>query len=357
MNRLWVRLSIIMSGFLISVFIIQYISIKLDQYGIAPQEGTFKDPTGTYMTTPTKETVANRLVEFMAFSIIVGIVGGILISRLISAPINNLANTAEKIGMGDLSARATIRGSTETKQLAATFNKMVDDVQKEQILRKNMMADVSHELRIPLTILSGNLRAVLDHVYTLDEVEVANLYGQTCHLIRLVNDLRELALAESNNLRLEKSPSDMSLIVAETLQAIDPLIQEKAIVIKNEIYNIREFEFDPGRIKQVWFNLISNALTHTPPGGEITFSSKSEPDCVRFSIQDTGEGIEANQLKEIFNRFYRADESRSRETGGTGLGLAIVKAFVEMHGGQVAAKSEGKNMGCTFEFTLPINHK
>ncbi len=353
MNRLWVKLSFAISGFLVFVFIVQFISIKLDQLGIAPQEGTFKDPTGTYMTTPTKEMVSTRLIEFMAFSVAVGIVGGVLIGRLVSAPIDNLAKTAKKIGEGDLKARAKVQGSSETRQLAISFNQMVDEVQKEQILRKNLMADVSHELRIPLTILSGNLRAVLDHVYELDEVEVANLYGQTHHLIRLVNDMRELALAESNNLRLEKMPSDMNNLIAETLQALDPLIQEKNLNIKNHITAVPTLEFDPGRIKQIWFNLLTNAINHTPPAGIITLDAVNEPDRLLFTITDTGDGLEKQHLKEVFNRFYRSDESRSRETGGTGLGLAIVKAFVELHGGTVLVFSEGKGKGCTFGFSLP----
>jgi signal transduction histidine kinase len=351
MNRLWVRLSIGISGFLILVFVIQFISIRLDQAGI-PQEPAGESTNAT-ASSSTKDEIANRLIKFMAFSLIEGIAGGILISRLVSAPINDLAKTAQKIGKGDLSARAPIRGSSETIQLATTFNTMMDDLQQQEIHRKNLMADVSHELRIPLSILSGNLRAVMDHVYTLDEIEVANLYGQTRHLIRLVNDLRELALAESSKLPLEKSLCKMDLIVGETIQALDPLIQEKHIKFNVLLDSVPELEFDPGRIKQVWFNLITNALAHTPPDGEITLSASLEPDFVRFSLQDTGDGLEADKLKEVFNRFYRADESRSRETGGTGLGLAIVKAFVELHGGQVFAQSDGKNKGCTFGFTLP----
>lgn len=354
MNRLWVRLSLMISGFLIFVFFLQFISIKLDQMGF-PSETTGQNESSEVIETNlTKDEISNRLVEFMMISLVVGISGGIIISRLISVPINSLAKAAEEIGKGDLSARATIRGSSETIQLAKTFNHMADELQREEMLRKNLMADVSHELRTPLSVLSGNLRAVLDHVYPLDEVEVANLYSQTRHLIRLVNDLRELALAESNQLSLEKEFGDMSLIISETLQALDPLIQEKKIKIINLGNSIPQLEFDPGRIKQVWFNLIANSLAHTPTFGEISLAVKIEPDYIRFSIQDSGDGLEADQLKEVFNRFYRADESRSRETGGTGLGLAIVKAFVELHEGQVFAQSDGKNKGCTFEFTLPV---
>ncbi len=354
MNRLWVRISLMIGGFLMLVFLIQFLTIKLDQWGITadkPVQGGFINDE---KTTLTDDLVIDRLIGFMVLSLVVGISGGVLIGRYVSAPISNLAKTAEIIGKGDLSVRASIRGSSETRQLATTFNDMVDELQRDEMLRRNLMADVSHELCIPLTILSGNLRAVMDHVYPLNEIEVANLYIQTRHLIRLVNDLRELALAESNKLPMEKTLSNMNTITGETLQALDPLIQEKSIVINDELNSIPELVFDPGRIKQVWFNLITNALAHTPPHGEITLTAKVEQDFVKFSVQDTGDGLEADQLKEVFNRFYRGDESRSRETGGTGLGLAIVKAFVEMHNGQVFAQSAGANKGCTFGFTLPI---
>ena len=352
MNRLWVRISLMIGAFLMFVFFIQFLTIKLDQWGITaekPTSGGFINDEGTKLK---DDLVIDRLIGFMSLSIFVGFAGGVVIGRYVSAPIDNLARTAEKIAKGDRSARAVIRGSSEIKQLASTFNHMVDELQQAEELRKTMMADVSHELRIPLTILSGNLRAVMDKVYPLDEVEVANLYIQTHHLIRLVNDLRELSLAESNKLPMEKSACNMLSIISETLQALDPLIVEKNIQIKYKMDSIPELIIDPIRIKQVWFNLITNALSHTPSNGSLTFTASVEPGFIKFSLKDTGEGMEADKLREVFNRFYRADESRSRETGGTGLGLAIVKALIEMHGGQVFAESAGKGKGCTFSFTL-----
>ena len=230
---------------------------------------------------------------------------------------------------------------------------MAADLQHAETLRTNLMADVSHELRTPLTVLEGNLRAALDKVVPLDEAEVANLYGQTRHLIRLVNDLRELSLAESGQLPLEKMPTDLKSLVAETTQALEPLAVERGVTLADEVPQLSEVTVDPFRIQQVLFNLLSNALRHTPEGGKVIVTGEAVNREVVLSVQDNGEGLEPGQLTAVFDRFYRGDKSRSRETGGTGLGLAIVKAIVESHGGQVKAYSEGKGKGSEFTIILP----
>ena len=297
--------------------------------------------------------IARRLVNFMILSIAVGLGAGIVIARIVSAPINDLALAAHRVGQGELGVRVKPHGSREMVELADTFNKMAADLQHAEVLRNNLMADVSHELRTPLTVLEGNLRAALDHVYALDEAEIANLYGQTRHLIRLVSDLRELALAENHQLPLERQPTDLNALVADTLQAIEPLAAEKGVRLANQTAPLPELTVDPIRIRQVLFNLLSNALRHTPAGGEISVSGTREGSEVYLAVRDTGEGMEPDQLAAVFDRFYRADRSRSRDTGGTGLGLAIVKAIVEAHGGRVEAHSDGRGQGSTFTVVLP----
>ena len=240
-------------------------------------------------------------------------------------------------------------------ELAGSFNGMAADLERAETMRNNLMADVSHELRTPLTVLEGNLRAALDHVYTLDESEIANLYGQTRHLIRLVNDLRELSLAENHQLPLEKQWTDLNTLVAETLQAIEPLAAEKGVRLENDAAQLPELTVDSIRIRQVLFNLLANALRYTQAGGQVTVSATATASEVLLVVQDTGEGLDPEQLAAVFDRFYRGDKSRSRETGGTGLGLAIVKAIIEAHGGQVTAQSAGQGQGCAFVVTLPLN--
>jgi signal transduction histidine kinase len=346
MKRLWVRLSLMISGVLFFMFFMQFLSITLERTGMK------EDSDGPPDAPPAE--IQQRLIGFMAFSVVVGLGGGIIIGRVVSAPITELVKAADKIGKGDLNTRVLPHGSQEMIDLADRFNKMAEDLQHAETLKNNLMADVAHELRTPLTVLEGNLRAVLDKVYSLDEAEIANLYGQTRHLTRLVNDLRELALAESKQLHLEKYPTDLNSLLAETIQALDPLAAEKGVRLVYQPVQLPELSVDPTRIRQALFNLLSNALRHTPSGGEILVAGNQAKGEVVLSVKDSGEGLLPDQLAAVFDRFYRADKSRSRETGGTGLGLAIVKAIVESHGGWVQVSSDGLGKGSQFSIHLPM---
>jgi signal transduction histidine kinase len=345
MNRLWVRLSLMISGVLFLMFFLQFLNISLEQAGHKP------DLDGPPEAPPAE--IQSRLFGFMLFSVVVGTAGGIVIGRVTSAPITRIAKAAHQLGQGELEVRVPPGGSQEIRELAESFNKMASALQQAEELRTNLMADVSHELRTPLTVLEGSLRAALDRVVPLDEAEIANLYNQTRHLTRLVNDLRELSLAESGQLPLEMGPVNLKSLVAETLQALEPLAVEKNVSLADEVPSLPDVSADPFRLRQVLFNLLTNALRHTPEGGKIIVNGETSPGEVVLSIRDNGEGLEAEQLSVVFDRFYRADKSRSRETGGTGLGLAIVKAIVEAHGGHVAVKSAGKGQGCEFVVRLP----
>ncbi len=329
------------SGVLFLVFFLQFAEIMLSE-----------KPEPQYRQLPISK-VEVRLLHFMGLSLVVGLAGGFAIGRVVSAPVTELARAAQQVGSGQLDVRVPVQGSRELQALAATFNKMAAALQQAETARNNLMADVSHELRTPLTVLEGNLRAALDRVQTLDEAGIANLYAQTRHLIRLVNDLRELSLAETGQLALEKTPADLHLLVQETVQALEPLAVEKNVQLLAEMSAPSSAHLDPLRIRQVFFNLLSNALRHTPPGGRIRVLGSHSADGITLIFEDTGEGLTAEQLASVFNRFYRVDKSRSRETGGTGLGLAIVKAIVEAHGGSITAFSAGKGQGSRFTIVLP----
>ena len=342
MNRLWVRLAITISGVLFFVFFLQFLSITFDNH--EPQQSPI-------LETPAE--IQNRLYNFMFFSLGIGTIAGIVISRIVITPIDKLSQAAKRLGKGELDARVPEKGTKEIIELAQAFNKMAEDLQRSQIARRNLVADVSHELRTPLTVLEGNLRAVLDHVYTLDETEVANLYEQTRHLTRLVNDLREISLAEAGQMTLERTSIDFNLLITDTLQALEPLSAEKQIQMEYESTSPLEGSVDGIRIRQVLFNLIGNAIRHTPQNGKIIVQAKQDRTGIHVRIQDSGDGLTQEELASVFDRFYRADKSRSRETGGTGLGLSIAKAIVESHGGMIHAESKGFGKGCTFLFTIP----
>ncbi len=343
MNRLWVRLSLMITAVLFLMFFLQFLNITLEQAG---QKSDLDDP-------PPAE-IQRRLLSFMLFSVAVGTASGIVIGRITSAPISRIAKAAYRLGKGDLDVRVPVSGSQEIRELGETFNKMAAELQRTEQLRTNLMADVSHELRTPLTVLEGNLRAALDQVVPLDEAEIANLYSQTRHLTRLVNDLRELSLADSGNLPLEKIPVDLKTLVTEAFQALEPLAAEKGVTLANEVPTLPEIMLDPFRFRQVLLNLLTNSLRYTPKGGIIKISGHTNKGKVSLSVKDTGEGLGAEQLVTVFDRFYRGERSRSRETGGSGLGLAIVKGIVTAHDGQVEARSAGKGQGCEFVLCLPI---
>ncbi len=303
---------------------------------------------------PTAATALVRLGSVVVFVTLIGTAVGVLVSGSVTAPITQLAAAAQRIGAGELRTRVTAGGSRELEQLAHAFNTMAGDLQRAEELHANLMADVSHELRTPLTALEGNLRAALDRVYALNEAEIANLYSQTRHLIRLVNDLRELALAEAHQLPLDKQPVDLAELVDETLRVFAPLADEQGVRLARQLEELPPIQADARRMRQVLHNLLGNALRHTPPDGVVTVVGRREGETISLAVHDTGAGLQPDQLALVFDRFYRGDRSRSRDTGGTGLGLAIVKAIVEAHDGRVTAHSTGVNQGTTFALSLPL---
>ena len=278
---------------------------------------------------------------------------GLGLSRGLTAPLAHLTAAARRIAGGDLSQRVPEMGSTEVAALGQAFNQMATDLEKAEELRRNLMADVSHELRTPLSVIQGNLRAILDEVYPLEQAEIATLYDETRLLSRLVDDLRELALAEAGQLRLERGPVAPTDVVNRATETARAQAAARGIVLQTDLpENLPLVNVDPQRIEQVLGNLLSNALAHTPSGGEIVVTARARASEVEVSVRDTGEGIPAEHLPYIFERFYRADRSRSRATGGTGLGLAIARQLVEAHGGRIEVESE-VGRGTQFTFTLP----
>jgi signal transduction histidine kinase len=236
---------------------------------------------------------------------------------------------------------------------------MATDLEQAETLRRNLVADVAHELRTPLSVLQGNLRAILDDVYPLDKSEVARLYDQTRLLGRLVKDLHELAQAEAGQLQLNQQPIDLGKLIGDTVATFTPVAEAEDVILSIQIPDdLPPVRADSARIAQVLHNLLANALRHTPAGETISLRAgfeTGEHSQVWLAVQDTGEGIPSEHLPHVFDRFYRADPARSRSAGGAGLGLAIVRAIVESHGGQVSAASDGKlGRGSTFTVRLPV---
>jgi signal transduction histidine kinase len=276
------------------------------------------------------------------------------LSRRILAPVRALTTTAHKLGKGDFTQRVAIKDKGELGELADTFNSMANDLERTESLRRNMVADIAHELRTPLSNVSGYLEAIRDDVVKPDIATISSLSEEVDLLSRLVNDLQELTLADAGELRLIRQTEDIAHLVRQSVTAVQTRVAEKGLVIQTEIQDALPAVFiDYQRISQVLRNYLANAIIHTPFGGRISVSATSTGPEIEIAVADTGEGIPAQDLPNMFERFYRVDKSRTRARGGSGLGLTIAKRLVEAHGGKVGVESkEGK--GSRFSFTLPI---
>jgi two-component system, OmpR family, sensor kinase len=281
-----------------------------------------------------------------------GIVIGVVVSRTVSRPLSHLAQAARAFAAHNWDQRVKVGGTEEVAEVSFAFNDMADSLQQAETLRRNLMADVAHELRSPLTVLQGNLRAMLDGVYPLERSEIATLYDETRLLNRLVDDLRELALAEAGQLKLNPHPIDLAAIIGSTVSNFMPIAEERKLTLEAKLDQALEIHADPDRVAQVLRNLIANALWHTPPQGKITVEAQVLDQMVRVAVTDSGEGIAPEDAAHVFDRFYRTDRSRSRHNGGSGLGLAIAKSLVEAMGGQIGVESK-LGTGSRFWFTLP----
>jgi signal transduction histidine kinase len=277
----------------------------------------------------------------------------LFLSGRIVRPVEELTEAAQRMEKGDLSVRVAVESDDEIGRLAHAFNAMAGGLEQQEQLRRNMVGDVAHELRTPLTNLRGYLEAARDGLLVPDAAYVDSLYEETMLLNRLVADLQDLAQAEAGQVALARRPVAPAGIVEQAVAALRPQADEKSLALGADLPpDLPQVVVDPERIGQVLRNLLSNAVAHTPRGGRINVSATAGDGVVSVAVSDTGEGIPAEHLPYVFDRFYRADKSRARQTGGAGLGLAIVKQLVVAHGGTVSVASE-PGQGSTFTFTLP----
>jgi len=276
------------------------------------------------------------------------------LSRRISAPIRVLTVTAKKLGQGDFSQRVQIKDKSEVGELAQAFNSMANDLERAEQLRRNLVADVAHELRTPLSNIRGYLEAVGDGVVAADAATIRSLYEEATLLSRLVDDLQDLALAEAGELKLVFQAEDIAELINRTVAAMQSQVSAKGLLVSIDLSDkLPPVNIDYHRISQVLRNLLENAVAHTVKGEVITVAARQQGSWIEVTVADTGEGIPAEDLPNIFERFYRVDKSRTRATGGSGLGLTIAKRLIEAHSGKIEVQSElGK--GSRFSFTVPI---
>lgn len=274
----------------------------------------------------------------------------------IARPLADVVTAAEAVAEGDLSVRVSATGHGDFDRLALVFNHMVEELEVADRQRRNLTADVAHELRTPLQIIQGNLEGVLDDVYEPTDEHISATLEETQLLARLVDDLRTLSLAESGELALVWERVDVAELLADVRTSFSGQAEaagiELAVTVDGD-GDALAISADVGRLTQVLSNLVANALRHTPSGGKITLAGRPMDGGVRILVSDTGEGIPPEDLPAVFDRFWKADKSRSHASGaGSGLGLAIVRQLVLAHGGRIRVESQ-VGEGATFIIDLP----
>jgi two-component system sensor histidine kinase BaeS len=287
-------------------------------------------------------------------SIAVALILGTVLARTLARPLRELTAATRAMAKGQLGQQVSIRSQDELGELAASFNQMSADLALANEQRRQMTADIAHELRTPLTVITGYIEALRDGVLKPNADRFEAMYREAQQLKRLIEDLRTLSLAEAGELPLTRQPISPQVLLERLASTfVHPAGQHNLSLKVTADRDVPEVNVDPERLMQVLENLVSNALRHTPAGGEIILSARAEAGAVLLIVQDNGEGIAPDVLPHIFDRFYRGDASRSEQSGESGLGLAIARSIVKAHGGTITASSQGAGKGSTFTVRLP----
>ncbi len=277
---------------------------------------------------------------------------GVVLARALTRPIRALTAATHEVAEGHFDQKVSVRSRDELGQLAYSFNQMSAELARLQGLRRQMTADIAHELRTPISIVLGHTEAVHDGVLPLTTETFEVIRDEALRLERLVEDLRTLSRADAGELTLAPAPTSPVALLQQAAKAYRPQTEQKQIELQvAEQGEVPQVSVDPGRMAQVLNNLLDNALRHTPAGGVIRLSAAAHEDSVRIQVQDNGPGIAADDLPRVFERMYRADKARQREAG-SGLGLAIARSIVVGHGGRIWAESEPGH-GATIVIELP----
>ncbi len=307
-----------------------------------------------------EQYLLNRLLNA---ALVAGAISGALALLLALAlsygllkPVRDLTRAASRMAGGDLSQRVPATTRDEIGALGRAFNQMAESLERAELNRRAMTADIAHELRTPVAVQRAHLEALQDGIYPLTVENLQPILDQTELLTRLVEDLRTLALADAGALRMERVSTDLSALAGRTVDRFRPDADTRQVQL---VYNdqtggsLPPVQVDPGRIEQIINNLLTNALRHTPVDGSVAVTLCRKGENAVLSVADTGPGIPDEALPRIFERFYRADKARSRESGGAGLGLSIGRQLALAHGGDLTASNRAGS-GAEFSLVLPI---
>jgi signal transduction histidine kinase len=320
-----------------------YFAVLMEKYNISPAEThqMFLDAVHRY------------LIQASLAAVALGLILSLLLTRKVLKPLSRMAEVTRRVAAGDYTARADLQSKDEIGRLALAIDQMTASLDRTEKLRKSMVSDIAHELRTPLTTVRGYLEALIDGIVPPSNETFVMLQSEILRLVRLVEDLNQLAQAEAASARLEREEVYLPDLADQVLNLYARQFQSSEISVERHFDDAAtRIQADRDKLLQVLRNLVQNASRYTPPGGRVRLEATREGDFVKVTLVNSGEGIAEEDLPFIFERFYRADKSRSRDSGGAGIGLAIVKELIQSHGGEVgAANADGLTR---VWFTLPV---
>jgi two-component system sensor histidine kinase BaeS len=307
-----------------------YFMVLMDEYHISPSH--------------THQLFLNAVHRYLIWATVLALVlaAGLsfLLTRKVLRPLSQMAEVTRRVAAGDYSARVAVASSDEVGRLAEDFNHMADSLEHLEQLRKTMVADAAHELRTPLTNVRGYLEALRDGVLPPSSATFEMLHSEVLRLVKLSESLLDLARADAAHENLQVEPISLTALVEEAVALGEPQLRAKELQVQTRLDPQGDrVDADPAKLRQVLRNLMENAVQYTPAGGTVSIMTRRMDDMVRLSFANPGEGLTAEDIPFIFERFYRSDKSRSRAHGGAGIGLSIVKELIEAHGGQVGVES------------------
>jgi len=361
---IWAFLAVVLAA-LIPAAIILNLGVAREMGPMGPMMGHGRGPMTMRGATIDSQARQAYMGYMRRWSMVAGVAAfalagaaGWLIAGRITRSVSHLREAAHHLDLRDLSRRVPVEGRDEIADLAQTFNVMADRLEAEERSRRHLLADVAHELRHPLAVMQGRLELMQEGRTELDPEALLPLQDEVIRMTRLVGDLRDLSLAEVGGLSLNRTQVDVGALLSGMMVNLEPVAAAKEIALTASAEEgLPAVTADADRIRQVLLNLISNALQYTGQGGTVTVTARrvggAGGQAVQVLVADTGPGIAPEDLPSIFDRFYRADKSRSRATGGSGLGLAIVRSLVELHKGKVTVQSK-PGEGTCFTVTLPV---
>ncbi len=300
-------------------------------------------------------TIRADLILATLAGILAAVAASLFTTRRILGPIQAMQRASQQIAQGDYHVRIEPPTQDELGALAHSLNQMAEALERTEHRRMELLGDVAHELRTPLSSLKSSLEALVDGLLPNEPATFLSLEREVSRMQRLVYDLEELSRAEAGQLRLELRSSSLDELIGTVTERLRPQFEDKGVTLSLQLPPaLPRVYADANRSIQVLLNLLGNALQYTPPGGQVALRAWCERGAALISIHDTGIGIGGEQLPHLFERFYRVDKSRARAGGGSGIGLTIAKHLVEAQGGRIWASSPGLGQGSTFTFTLPL---